>query len=146
MDIGESVRAFAHLHGLSLNRPLVHRFLLCRSASHAHTRMVRRCRFCAEGIPDAAIVCPHCGRELIPGRTTAATAPIAAAPPVFTRTKAPLAVILFLFGVPRAVQWGFHLAGNPISFEARIGLTLICAVLVALFWGSGWTSTPPETP
>lgn len=31
---------------------------------------MRKCRFCHEDIPDAAAVCPHCGRDLIPGRTT----------------------------------------------------------------------------
>jgi hypothetical protein len=32
--------------------------------------MARRCRFCAEEIADAAVVCKHCGRDLIPGRNT----------------------------------------------------------------------------
>lgn len=32
--------------------------------------MPRRCRFCAEEIADAAVVCKHCGRDLIPGRNT----------------------------------------------------------------------------
>jgi len=31
---------------------------------------MRRCRFCQEDIEDAATVCPHCSRDLIPGRHT----------------------------------------------------------------------------
>jgi len=32
---------------------------------------MRKCRFCAEEIQEAAVVCKHCGRDLIPGRATA---------------------------------------------------------------------------
>jgi hypothetical protein len=32
---------------------------------------MRKCRFCHQDIPDAAIVCAHCGRDLIAGRHTA---------------------------------------------------------------------------
>jgi len=39
--------------------------------------MMRKCRFCHEDIQDAATVCPHCRRDLIPGRST--TTPPAAA-------------------------------------------------------------------
>jgi hypothetical protein len=31
---------------------------------------MRKCRFCQEDIDDAAVVCPHCGKGLIPGRVT----------------------------------------------------------------------------
>jgi hypothetical protein len=40
---------------------------------------MRKCRFCAKEIQDAARVCEHCGRELFPGRTPA---PIEAAPAI----------------------------------------------------------------
>ena len=32
---------------------------------------MRECRFCRKDIEDAATICPHCGRDLIPGRQTA---------------------------------------------------------------------------
>lgn len=31
---------------------------------------MRKCRFCSGEIETAAIVCPHCQRDLIPGRST----------------------------------------------------------------------------
>jgi hypothetical protein len=55
-------------------------------------------------------------------------------------------MVLVIFGVPRVVQWGFFLAGNPITFEARIGLTIVCVGVAWVFWGSRWRqATPPET-
>lgn len=36
---------------------------------------MRKCRFCAMDIPPAARVCPHCRRDLIPGRETNAPPP-----------------------------------------------------------------------
>jgi hypothetical protein len=45
---------------------------------------MRKCHFCHEAIPDAAVVCAHCGRDLIPGRHTSppmVTPPTSAPPP-----------------------------------------------------------------
>jgi hypothetical protein len=48
---------------------------------------MRKCHFCAQGIPDAATVCPQCGRDLIPGRKTAPMAPMPPAPAILTPTS-----------------------------------------------------------
>lgn len=36
---------------------------------------MRKCRFCAKDIQNASTVCEHCGRDLIPGRVSAAPTP-----------------------------------------------------------------------
>jgi hypothetical protein len=50
---------------------------------------MRKCRFCHEDIEDAATVCAHCSRDLIPGRHTAPAAvvtPTTSAPPPTVKT------------------------------------------------------------
>jgi predicted amidophosphoribosyltransferase len=49
---------------------------------------MRKCRFCHEDIEDAATVCQHCGRDLIPGRHTppAMVMPTSSALPLTVRT------------------------------------------------------------
>jgi hypothetical protein len=55
-------------------------------------------------------------------------------------------MVLVIFGVPRAVKYLFFLAGNPITFEVRIGLTIVCFGGAWVFWGSRWRqATPAET-
>lgn len=48
---------------------------------------MRKCRFCSEDIPDAAVVCSHCGRDLIAGRHTVPSmaTPAFSAPPTVRR-------------------------------------------------------------
>lgn len=56
--------------------------------------MSRKCHFCDSDISAAAIVCPHCRRDLIPGRSTSAmTLPF---PPVAGETPTSGAVFFLL--------------------------------------------------
>jgi hypothetical protein len=45
---------------------------------------MRKCHFCHEDIEDAARVCVHCGRDLIPGHTSAPIETVPAADPAAT--------------------------------------------------------------
>jgi hypothetical protein len=53
---------------------------------------MRKCRFCKKEIADSAVVCPHCGNSLIPGRQTQPSetpAPVAAGTPVQATKRCP---------------------------------------------------------
>jgi hypothetical protein len=45
---------------------------------------MRKCHFCHEDIEDAARVCVHCGRDLIPGHTSAPIETVPGADPAAT--------------------------------------------------------------
>ncbi len=63
------------------------------------SRSMRKCRFCRGEIQNASTVCEHCGRNLIPGRTTAAPTPddvlneLERTPPTLARLAPPDAIL-----------------------------------------------------
>ena len=73
----------------------------CGAWVRAHTQSVRKCRFCAEDTRDAAIVCKHCRRELIPRRMAASTAPALSigAGPLWMKVGGGLLLLLILRGL-----------------------------------------------
>ncbi len=75
-------------------------------------RDVKRCQFCAEEIQDAAIVCKHCGRDLV----TQAASPVAPAP----RKKPGAAKLLLgIVGIIIVLAW----VGNQFDSERLLNIS-----------------------
>jgi RNA polymerase subunit RPABC4/transcription elongation factor Spt4 len=93
---------------------------------------MRKCRFCAEDIQDAATVCPHCRRDLIPGRTTTASPPaaaIATAPkPAVTRPSDRYCANCGTIGTPKTRTKGSFL------IEVVLWLCMIFPGIIYSLW------------
>jgi hypothetical protein len=93
---------------------------------------MRKCRFCEEQIADAAIVCPHCGRDLIPGRVGAA--PVAASAPA--AASLPIArVSVVNIDMPFGQMIWFMLKWGVAAIPALLILAVCGALLAGVFAG-----------
>jgi hypothetical protein len=79
---------------------------------------MRKCRFCAEPIEDAVVVCPHCAEDLIPSRS------VHAAHVIETPPAAPAARISETFFV--IVAWLIALGSWLFVSQATSGVAGLC--------------------
>lgn len=91
---------------------------------------MRKCRFCAEEIQDASVVCEHCGRDLIPGRTAA----VVAAPQIIVPPPAPLVELRTDRGASGAAKF----------FWIISILAAVCAYVVGFLMITTATGAPQE--
>jgi hypothetical protein len=91
---------------------------------------MRKCRFCHDEIEDAATVCPHCGKDLIPGRRT--VYPPEPAPIPETEPVAIARVSVVDINMPFASMVGFMVKWALASIPAFLILAVFAAGLFLL--------------
>jgi hypothetical protein len=95
---------------------------------------MRKCRFCEAPIDDAATVCVHCGRGLIPWRETV-SAPIKRAPPPGESAIAIARVSVVNVDMPFASMVGFMVKWALAAIPAILILALLGLCLGIAFGG-----------
>jgi hypothetical protein len=94
---------------------------------------MRKCHFCVQDIPDAATVCPQCGRDLIPGRKTDAAPAVARVAAIEPASSQILRVSVVDVTMPFASMVGFMVKWAIAAIPAFLILAALGALIAGLF-------------